>query len=299
MIRTLIPELLLKLDRIYNRYTSFPRGRGAFVRMFCWGVRNWGFKPPVFRLRSGIVFEYSPVAATDVVIRELLIHDVLEPQQTELIKDLLPENGIFLDVGANIGYFSIVAAKMLGVGGHVFAFEPVDATYRVLCKNIELNGLNNFVTPINLACFSAPGEMAMTQSEEPSKSYLSYSETANTEKVSMTTLDDFVEQRGISVVDCIKIDAEGSDFEIIRGARRTIERCRPAVILETDHLGRFGSSKLDVSRFFESIDYSISEIKCDHSTDLLCLPGKSAIRRRASVAAESKGFKSQGRPAAN
>ena len=157
----------------------------------------------------------------------------------------------------------------------------------------------SFVTPINLACFSAPGEMAMTQSEEPSKSYLSYSEAANTEKVSMTTLDDFVEQRGISVVDCIKIDAEGSDFEVIRGARRTIERCRPAVILETDHLGRSGSSKLDVSRFFESIDYSVSEIKCDHSTDLLCLPGKCATQRRASVAAESKGFKSQGRPAAN
>jgi FkbM family methyltransferase len=273
MVRTFIPELLLKLDRMYNRYTSFPRGRGAFVRMFCWGVRNWGFKPPVFRLRSGIVFEYSPRAATDVVIRELLIHDVLEPQQTELIKDLLPEHGIFLDVGANIGYFSIIAARMLGVSGHVFAFEPVDAIYRILCKNIELNGLNNLVTPIKLACFSAPGEMAMTQSEEPSKSYLSCSETANTEKVSMTTLDDFVEQRGISVVDCIKIDAEGSDFEVIRGARRTIERCRPAVILETDHLGRFGSSKLDVSRFFESIDYSISEIKCDHSSDLLCLPG--------------------------
>src|SRR5439155_23680612 len=141
-------------------------------------------------------------------------------------------------------------------------------------------------------CFSAPGEMAMTQSEEPSKSYLSYSETANTEKVSMTTLDDFVEQRGISDVDCIKIDAEGSDFEEIRGARRTIERCRPAVILETDHLGRFGSYKLDVSRFFESIDYSISEIKCDHSSDLLCLPGKYARQRRASVAAELKGFKS-------
>src|SRR5438477_12016343 len=84
MVRTLIPELLLKLDRIHNQYTSFPRGRGAFVRMFCWGARNWGFKPPVFRLRSGIVFEYSPAVATDVIIRELLINDVFEPHQSEV-----------------------------------------------------------------------------------------------------------------------------------------------------------------------------------------------------------------------
>lgn len=276
MIRTFIPKLLLGLDRIYNRHTSLPRGRGACSRMFCWGTKNLGFKPPVFRLRSGVAFEYSPAVATDVVIRELLINDVFEPLQSDVIKKLLPESGIFFDVGANIGYFSILAARLVGAGGHVFAFEPVDAIHTVLCKNIELNGVNNIVTPVKLACFSTSGEMSMTRSEEPSKSHLSYSEGANTEKVSMTTVDDFVEQRGISRVDCIKIDAEGSDFEVVKGARRTIERCRPAVILEIDHLGRFGSSTLDISRFFESLDYSISEIKCDHSTDLLCLSGKHA-----------------------
>jgi FkbM family methyltransferase len=240
--------------------------------MFCWGAKNLGFKPPVFRLRSGVAFEYSPAMATDVIIRELLINDVFEPHQSEVIRNLLPKDGMFFDVGANIGYFSILGARVVGVGGHVFAFEPVDAIYTLLSKNIELNAVNNIIMPVKLACFSTSGEMTMIQSEEPSKSHLSYSEGTNTDKVSVTTLDDFVEQRGISRIDCIKIDAEGADLEVIRGGRRTIERCRPAVILETDHLGRFGSSRLDVSRFFESLDYSISEIKCDHSSDLLCLP---------------------------
>ena len=57
---------------------------------------------------------------------------------------------------------------------------------------------------------------------------------------------------GISVVDCI-IDAEGSDFEVIRGARRTIERAQTRRYIGTDHLGRFGSSKLDVSSFFSRL----------------------------------------------
>src|SRR5206468_8925293 len=58
----------------------------------------------------------------------------------------------------------------------------------------------------------------------------------------------------------------------IKGARRIIEDFRPAILLETDHLGRFGSSKADVLKHFDSLDYSVTEMPGEHSLDWLCLP---------------------------
>jgi Methyltransferase FkbM domain len=80
----------------------------------------------------------------------------------------------------------------------------------------------------------------------------------------------------IERIDCIKIDAEGSDFEIIKGARSTIEKFRPVIMLETDNLARFAGSKSDVISFLERLGYFTSEFKFDHSIDLLCMPTEKA-----------------------
>jgi len=110
LIRNQIPTLLMQLDRAYNRYTSFGRGRGAFGRIFRWGAEHCGFHSPVFRLSSGVAFEYSPLVNLDLLTRDLLIRDVFEPDQTMTLRKLLSEGGVFFDVGANLGYFSILAA---------------------------------------------------------------------------------------------------------------------------------------------------------------------------------------------
>lgn len=112
----------------------------------------------------------------------------------------------------------------------------------------------------------------MELGNDTGKTHLSESKNGMVEMVSLITLDGFVEQRAIQRIDCIKIDAEGSDFEIIKGARNTIEKFRPVIMLETDNLGRFGGSKSDVISFLNRVGYSSSEFKCEHSTDLLCMP---------------------------
>ncbi len=144
--------MLLGLDRLYNRHTSFRRGRDAFTRLMLWSIANLGFEPPLIHLESGEVFEYSPEIAFDVLARELVLKGVFEPRETAKIHELMRRDCVFVDVGANIGYFSILAAKWIGPGGSVIAFEPVDAIHRLLCKNISLNQIDN-VTPLKLACF--------------------------------------------------------------------------------------------------------------------------------------------------
>lgn len=268
---SLIPQLLLNAERLYNKYTSFRRGRYACSHLIALGQRHLGFDVPKLRLESGIVLEYSSEVAGDVLLRDLLSTDSFEPEETEIIKMLLPAGGVFLDVGANVGYFSIVAAMSVGSKGRVYAFEPVPEIYRILCRNISLNGLTN-VAAHNLACFSSVGEMAMERETDSGKSHLSAVDVENAQKVRLTTIDQFVNLSNVSRLDLIKIDAEGSDFEIVQGARRTIETFRPIILMELDHLSRFGGSISEVETFFAGYCYEVKEIKGKHSVDFLCKP---------------------------
>jgi FkbM family methyltransferase len=272
MLRTVIPKLILELGRLYNRHTNFRRGRRAHSRLICWGIKNLGFRPPVIRLKCGMVFEYSPEVAFDVLPSDLVLNGEFEPRETRVLREFLPQDGVFIDVGANIGYFSILAAKWVGPNGRVFAFEPVTAIYKVLSRNIALNTLQHVVSPLRLACFSSFGEMSMKRSIDSGKSHLIRAAESNDEVVSLTTVDHFVEQNKISRIDCIKIDAEGSDLEVLKGCKRVIARFRPPIIIETDNLERFGGSAADVREFFYEAGYSISEMKIDHSLDFVCLP---------------------------
>lgn len=272
-VQNVVPRLLLGLGKLYNRYSALPRGHVACSRLIGWGVRHLGFNLPLLRLKSGMVFEYSPSIAGDVLVLDLIRADCFEPDQTEIIRASLPQGGVFIDVGANIGYFSIVAAKCVGPTGLVYAFEPVEDIYRVLCRNVRLNELHN-VRPENLACFSSPGVMAMERTQDSGKSHLSDADSQNARPVRVTTVDEYIAHAGVGRIDFIKIDAEGSDFEVLQGARRTVERFRPAIMLEVDHLSRFGGSHADVAAFCDAYAYTLTPIQGKYSTDVLCRPSK-------------------------
>ncbi|MCP9469256.1 MAG: FkbM family methyltransferase [Nitrospira sp.] len=257
-------------ERLYNTYTSFPRGRFACSRLIAWGHRRLGFHAPRFRLPSGIVLEFAPAVAKDVLIRDLLFSGSFEPVHTEII-ERLPPGGVLIDVGANVGYFSIVGAKAVGPGGKVYAFEPVDVIHSILCTNIALNGLSN-VEAYHLACFSSSGSMAIEQDWDSGKSHLCLENATDSKVVSVTTVDAFVDQKKLARVDFIKIDAEGSDFEVLKGSRFTIEKFRPKIFIEVNHLSRFGGSISDVRRFFEDCRYEVTDVKGNYSLDLLGAP---------------------------
>ena len=76
------------------------------------------------------------------VSRRIREHGVWEPYETSLVLRLLQPGDVFVDVGANIGYFSVLAASLVGDAGKVFAFEPDPDNFQLLCANAELNGLD-------------------------------------------------------------------------------------------------------------------------------------------------------------
>jgi FkbM family methyltransferase len=158
-----------------------------------------------------------------------------EPDTTRLFATLSEPAWTVLDVGANVGYFSVVAAQCGGPGTTVVAFEPNPRVYEMLKQTSSLNGES--IIAENLACGYEPGELPLYLTPQDRNSGLStlvpeVCPVAGVVKVSVVTLDDYCSANKIRPT-VAKIDVEGFELEVLRGAEDLITRgCMRAVIAE-------------------------------------------------------------------
>jgi FkbM family methyltransferase len=163
----------------------------------------------------------------------------LERRELDFVIGGLRPDSIFFDVGANVGLFSIPAGKKLQTG-KVYAFEPSAATFAQLSENMRLNNLSNSHL-VHSAVGDHPGE-AVLQINAPGKDGLNTignpahedSEIIATETVTLITLDDFITENCIPRVDLMKVDVEGAELLVFRGARQLLARPdAPAILYES------------------------------------------------------------------
>jgi FkbM family methyltransferase len=169
-----------------------------------------------------------------------------------------------VDVGANIGAFTAAFAQAVGPGGRVHAFEPLDRSRRRLLRTLELNSFAN-VTVNGSALSDTTGESTLFTYGPGFESWATLApraieladrtlEAATSEVVETTTLDDYCEGAGIASVDLLKIDVEGAEQRVLRGASRLLEQGRIAgVIVEVsdDTLESFGDRAYRLVEFLE------------------------------------------------
>ena len=249
----------------YRRYSPLRRGEGAFYFLLDVCDRL-ALSPPLISAGEGLKFQYRK----EVVLHDLYQFGVFEEKQTAALKKYTPPGGVFVDIGANVGYFAVLASRWVGVSGQVFAFEPVPATYKDLVSNLALNDCGN-VRVFADACSDHSGVAAMIIGKQSGWSRLSAGGEGDI-RVTTITLDEFIAQHNLERMDVLKIDTEGADYQVLLGARRSIERYRPTVLMETDHIGTFGHSLEDVQRFFADLGYKTELMLDDNSCDLLAIP---------------------------
>jgi FkbM family methyltransferase len=153
---------------------------------------------------------------------------------------LLPTDGVFIDVGANQGEFSITAARVAR-RGQVIAFEPVSEYRERLSANVQLNQFEN-VHVVAAALGEQDGRLPIydqsgnatdgTRNEGLPTLFVSASRSNPVEMVSVKRLDVVLRDLGITRVDVIKLDIEGAEWIALRGAVETLASCRPILILE-------------------------------------------------------------------
>lgn len=153
-----------------------------------------------------------------------------EPEQvSEFAAAVKPGNSV-LDIGANVGFYSILASRKVGSSGRVYAFEPVERNIRFLNRHIEINKATN-VTVVDAACGREAGEAEFFAGPNPAMGSLQ-KVGGESFRVRIITIDEFVAAENISP-DVIKIDVEGAELDVIIGAEQTLRRSRPVIFLST------------------------------------------------------------------
>jgi FkbM family methyltransferase len=133
---------------------------------------------------------------------------------------------VVVDVGAHVGYFSLLAARKVGPNGKVFSFEPDPINYELLQRNINLNGYTN-VTAVNAAVADAIGTRTLFQTTLDSGRHSTYHhglpENGSVE-VDTWTLDTFLESKDWPTVDLVKVDVEGAEVDVLNGMTVLLEK---------------------------------------------------------------------------
>lgn len=155
-----------------------------------------------------------------------LVRDRFETGTTKLFEGTLKSGNCVLDIGANVGYFTLLAARLVGPEGRVYAFEPEPGNYAVLVKNLGLNGYKN-VDAIPKAVSSETGEAQLIlsglDSGFHSLAHLNLPERG-TVSVETITIDSFLQERGWPHVDLVKIDIEGWEVAALDGMDQFFQR---------------------------------------------------------------------------
>ena len=177
------------------------------------------------------IFYYLP---NDKYIGQRIALEKYEPYETKLILKQTQKGDVMVDVGANIGYYTVLLADKVGKNGKVYAFEPDKTNFEILKKNIKANNLKNVVT-VNAAVGNKNETKMLYKSEDNLGDHKLYDNfqfsksNFQKEKVKIIKLDDYLKNQKI---DLIKIDTQGWEPEVINGAKGLIEENKPVMFLE-------------------------------------------------------------------
>jgi len=193
---------------------------------------------------------------------------VYEAGTLSFLKTFLRPGDIFLDVGANIGLHSCVASHFVGNEGKVYAIEPHPETYKILKYNIYLNRLTN-ITAFQIALGSKNSTALIYDNPKLGRGSASLSPQKNANlkhgrKVKVKTIDTLIERKLLPIPNLVKIDVEGFELEVLKGARKLLSSSKPPILCieySTYH-HQYGGVVSDIHEFVTSINnYSCYKLR--------------------------------------
>ncbi|HEX2080258.1 MAG TPA: FkbM family methyltransferase [Longimicrobium sp.] len=178
----------------------------------------------------------------NVIAREACLTGRTAPAETAVVRAGLPPGGTFVDVGANWGYFTLVAAHVVGPRGRVVALEPDPRVHAELCANVARNGIRT-VTVLPVAAADRAGEAVLRGYGEADRnrgvsSLVAAPAGAAAFTVRTAPLDDLLDGLSVGSVDLVKIDVEGAEELVVRGMARGMAAGRYRRILVELHPGQ-------------------------------------------------------------
>ncbi len=196
------------------------------------------------------------VVLPEVVSTELFRHGMFEPALTAMVVHLLRPGDVFYDVGTHLGYYSILAAEIVGGGGQVVALEPTPRTRAVLTRNLARYPQAQVLPD---AAWFEPAELSFNDYGWRMSAYNSFSagrldDRAETIKVRARTLDAIISETG-RTPDLLKIDAEAAELYVLQGLEKTMRDASPYITVETGDFTAGAPKTREVIDFAMALGY--------------------------------------------
>jgi FkbM family methyltransferase len=276
MLESVIPRVLAWVPVTWRRAIIGRPGNPSRAATFVHDLLN--LRPPaasqVFTCRGALQGYRMSI---DWNRFRSFVYGTWEPDVVNAVVSTVKAGATVIDIGAHIGYYTLLLAKCVGPAGRVISFEPLPVNLTLLRQNVQLNDLQHVQVKAQ-AVFSRNEELTITVPDHaPNSGEASVLpvEGAKQFRVPATTLDSFCSGTGCRP-DFLKMDVEGAEYDVLLGAKETIAQSRPKMLIELHHFDG-NLARHPVPELLVSWDYEIQWIDRSHMTShILALPKTSS-----------------------
>jgi FkbM family methyltransferase len=230
-------------------------GKWRVVDIICaWFGLHQNPPQPAVTSRHGFRFDLEPKYYID---RTLFYLRSWEGRHTRFVENYLRPGMVAIDAGANIGWYTLAMARAVKDTGMVYAFEPALEELTRLTSNVQLNEMKNVrIKPLALA--SGVGQSTLSDTLDSGATYVG----GGKRPIRTTSIDQLVSDERLTRVDFIKMDVEGSELQVLLGARDVLRRFKPLlmVALEDTPLSRMGIEPQTVIAHLRAEGYELKEL---------------------------------------
>lgn len=235
--------------RIYLRRFPIHRGKGALTR--------WLIRPALPKGDASFIATQPSGACLRVCYQEALGLDALlyggfEIQEQAFVQEHLPEGARVIDVGSNVGLFTVLMALRVGPSGQVIAIEPLEENLRRLRDHITDHGLQNVIV-VAAAAGSTSGMVSLNLADDgaytSTRMVVGRHAIGQTTRVPVARLDSIWKEHGGKQIAIVKIDVEGGEIDVLKGAVELLGTWRPLLLLEANTGPELNEVRLFLNRF--------------------------------------------------
>lgn len=210
----------------------------------------------------------------DTISNSLMSYGYWENNLIKYAEKYLNDDSIILDVGANIGTWSIPLAIK---NRKVYSFEPYDSSFYALCGNIFINKKENIIIPNHVALIDDSNKKTCMMLPETVNiggcKLIECSEINNEQKYSLRTIDSYEFEK----IDFIKLDVEGQELNVLKGSIKTITKCKPIIFFEcwsvdSNHWNNIPNTYYELFDYIKSLGYIVNKVNIDGNDNYEAIP---------------------------
>jgi|SRR6185437_795723 len=276
--------ITVELKEIKSKYVDGAMGKVEFIdQMFSKHEVLYEY-PPILKntdIKSieinedGVVYTtrkhkikfISTIPDKRIAPTEIINFNQYEDLETKYFLSFIKPGDVFFDIGANIGWFSLLAGKYNNTG-QIFAFEPIPAVYNIFTNNVKLNKFTNVQTfNMGLSDTDVVTQFFFDKNFSGKTSGKNLTDSTTVEKVDvrLERLDKFTSEHNIDKIDILKCDVEGGEYSVYKGGENSLRKFKPIIITELlrKWSAKFNYHPDEVVNFLDQIGYACFSIAKD------------------------------------